>query len=812
MKRFVFLVVFSLVAGFAAAQMISDDDVIEILKTEQGKGKSQQEIATELVKKGVTVEQLKRIKAKVEKEKDTYFTKNVDEEEAIDRSREEGQTKTDAKKMGKELRSMLEPKPEETDEIEVFGRNIFKNELLTFEPSMNMPTPANYVLGAGDDVIIDVWGASQLNIKETISPDGKIFIDGAGPVQLAGKSVAQAEKYLKSVLNDVYGGSQISLSLGVARSIQVQVMGEVVAPGTYTISALSTAFNALYAAGGINEIGTLRDIKVYRGGKEIATIDVYDYIMNGKNCGDVNLQDNDVISVGAYVAIVEVAGKVKRPMKYEVAGDETLLDVISYAGGFAGDAYTENLNVTRKSGREYSMHTVSKQGAASFTVKDGDAVEVQGMLERYSNMVEIEGAVFFPGKYEFGTSINTVKQLIEAAGGVHEDAFLNRAVLQHRRFDNTRETQAIDLKGILAGTSPDVVLRNNDLLFVPMNSSLVGEQTISIGGEVNLPGKYKFADNTTIEDAVLQAGGLTRAASVMKVDVYRQKIDPKATLYNDNNVEIFSFSLKDGLVVDGSENFILKPFDEVFVRRNPTIENLSIVHVNGCVNFEGGYAVTNKKYRLSDLIKAAGGVTEFAYVKGANLYRQMTAEERELREITMKISQIRMLEEGIHNNDKEYNMALADSLMQLKLNLDGVYSVAINLDEAIKNPGSDKDIVLRSGDVLNVPEFVSTVRVSGEVRNQVTLGFEKGKNIKYYVKNAGGYSNSAKKNGVYIVYMNGHVVKASKRSKKIVEPGCEIVVPRKSAHSKLSPTEMATIGTSTASIATMIVAIINLLK
>ena len=816
MKRFVFLVVFSLVAGFAAAQMISDDDVIEILKTEQAKGKSQQEIATELVKKGVTMEQLKRIKAKVEKEKEAFFSKNADEEKAIDRSRDEEQAKTDAKNMGKELSSMLKPAPEETDGMGVFGRNIFKNKLLTFEPSMNMPTPANYVLGAGDDVIVDVWGASQLNIKETVSPDGKIFIDGVGPVLLAGKSVAQAEKYLKSVLNDVYGGSQISLSLGVARSIQVQVMGEVVAPGTYTISALSTAFNALYAAGGINKIGTLRDIKVYRGGKEIAPSDVYDYIMNGKNSGDVSLQDNDVISVGAYVAIVEVAGKVKRPMKYEVTGDETLLDVISYAGGFAGDAYTENLNVTRKSGREYSMHTVSKQGAASFTVKDGDAVEVQGMLDRYSNMVEIEGAVFFPGKYEYGSNINTIKQLIEAAGGVHEDAFLNRAVLQHRRFDNTRETQAIDLKGILAGTSPDVVLKNNDLLFVPVNSSLVGEQTISIGGEVNLPGRYVFAENTTIEDAVLQAGGLTRAASVVKIDVYRLKIDPKAAVYNDNNVEIFSFSLKDGLVVDGGEGFVLEPFDEVFVRRNPTVEKMAIVRVTGCVNFEGGYVATSKNYRLSDLVNAAGGVTEFAYVKGATLYRQMTEEERKQYEIAMKTMQIQMLEEGLRNDGHTINMALLDSITQLKLELSSSSSssssIAINLEEAIKNPGSLADVVLRDGDILNIPEYSSTIRVSGEVRHPITKSFEKGKNVKYYIKNAGGYSDNAKKSGVYIVYMNGNVVKVSKRSKKVVEPGCEIVVPRRSARNKLSPTEMATIGTSTASIATMIVAIINLLK
>lgn len=847
MKRLLFLLVVSIMAGVSFAQSLSDDEVVEIIMAEQKKGTSQQNIATKLMKQGVTLEQLQRVKSSAQKNK--YSFMNVDDEElnSLDRSRKNTNIVTNrnisSKKYKKDKKNSSIGKVDDSgeqnkkednsfrfvddemmfveeldnlfvdeEEITVFGRDIFNNELLTFEPSMNIPTPGEYVLGAGDEVIIDVWGTSQFNIKETVSPDGKVFVDGVGLLNLSGLTVKKAENYVKEKLGDVYGGSQISLTLGSTRSVQVQVHGEVVAPGTYTISAFSTAFNALYAAGGISEVGTLRDIKVYRGGKEITSIDVYDYILSGKVASDVRLQDNDVISVGAYQNIVELAGKVKRPMKYEMKDSETLLDAISYAGGFAGDAYTENLNVIRKNGREYSMHTVSKPEAAVFELKDGDYVNVEEMSQRFSNMIEVSGAVFYPGQYELGNKISTVGELVAAAGGVLEEAFLNRAVLQHRNLDKTLVTESVDLRGILAGSAPDVKLKNNDLLFIPNSADMLGEQTVSISGEVNLPGKYKFAKNTTIEDLILQAGGLTRAASVMKIDVYRNLIDSKSTEQQEQQTLAFSFSLKDGFIVDGGENFALEPFDEVFVRRNPSYAAMDVVKVRGCVNYEGGYVKPTKDYRLSQLISDAGGFTNLAYVKGASLYRKMTEEERKQREAAMKTSQIQMLEESMRDEDKELNVALLDSLMQLKLNLGEVYPVSINLEEAVENPGSLSDVVLREGDVLNIPEYSSTISISGEVRHPITVSYEKGKNVKYYIKHAGGYSNNAHKKGVYIIYMNGSVVNVSKNSSKVVEPGCEIVVPRKSMRNKLSPTEMATIGTSTASIATMIVAIINLLK
>lgn len=786
------------------AQTMSDKQIMDFIMSEQKKGVSETMIASKLIRKGVTLEKIRTIKEGIET--DQQNSTNEDDEEELNKVSR--LRKTEKETTAKEETTTME----ETDIINIFGRNIFNNKLLTFEPAVNIPLPSNYTLGAGDQIIVDIWGASRITIDDYISPDGFLMIDGVGPVFLSGKTLSEAKRYVKSVLSGIYSDSEVNLTVGNMRSVQVQVMGEVVTPGTYTISSLSTAFNALYAAGGINDIGTLRNIKIYRGGKEIATIDVYEYILNGKTDGDVRLQDNDVINVGAYNSLVTVEGKVKRPMIYEMADGETLFDLISYAGGFTGDAYTEKINVTRKSGREYSMHTISKSDAADFKMKDGDAVNVEGMLQRFSNMIEISGAVFYPGKYELGNGISTVRELIEAAGGVIEAAFLDRAVLQHRNFDNTIETEAIDLNGILAGTLPDVRLKNNDLLFVPDDSKMQGELTVNIAGEVNLPGTYQYAENTTIEDLILQAGGLTRAASQMKIDVFRHKFDPQATEYS-KSVENFTFSLNDGFEVNGASDFVLEPFDEVFVRRNPTFQPISVAKVTGCVNYEGGYVIPNKNYRLSDLVKSAGGITEFAYIKGASLTRKMTEEERKQREIVMQQNLIQMLEERMSDDENEVNMVVLDSLMHLKLNLSEVYSVAINLADAIENPGSENDVVLRAGDVLNIPEQTSTIKVSGEVNYPVTLTWEKGKNVKYYIKHAGGYSEMARKRGVYMVYMNGDVVKVSKNSKKIVEPGCEIVVPRKSDIRKgLSTAEIATIGSSTASIAAMVVAIINLLK
>lgn len=835
-KKIVFLIVLFLSFQWVAAQSISDEQVIKIVMTEKEKGSDEKTIAQKLLRQGVTPAQLRRIKAKYDQEQEglgavdvTAIKRNrqaVDKNAPVNDRKGENFMLHDEKVKYNNLqkREMLQSEMTFLDidsvvyynnllkEKEVvYGRNLFNNELLTFEPAMNIPTPADYVLGAGDQVIIDIWGASQQSIDGEISPDGFVVVEEIGPIKLAGLTVAEANEYVKDMLGGDYSGSSITLSVGTTRSVKVEVVGDVVTPGSYTLSAFSTLFNALYTAGGINDMGTLREINVFRSGKSVAKIDVYDYIINGNNDGNIRLQDNDLIVVGPYDAIVSVGGKVKRPMKYEMKDDETLSKLLTFAGNFTGDAFTKNVRVIRKSGREYSVHTVEKDAFASFKLFDGDSIFVDSIIPRFSNMVEVKGAVFHPGMYETGGNINTVLDLIDAADGLREDAFTARAVMHRRKPDRRLEVLAVNIEGIMDGTVPDVELRKEDVLFIPSVNDMRGEETLRINGEVNYPGVYEYAENTTIEDFVLQAGGLTNAASMVKVDVFRRIYDAKALAEQDTITKNFSFAIKDGFVVEGEPGFLLEPFDEVHVRKSPVNSVTMNVTVEGAVNFAGDYAMYSRNYRLSDLINAAGGLSEFAFPEGARLYRKMTDEERAQRESVMKLSQIQMYEESMRS-ESDYDITLADSLMNLKLELGDVYAVAINLEMAIENPGGVEDIVLRESDVLTVPQYTSTIKISGEVRYPITLNYKKGEKLSYYIKRAGGYTDRAKKSGVYAIYMNGGVSEISKRSSGDIKPGCEIVVPTKSAAKKLSTAEIVAIGSSTASIATMIVTMVNLMK
>ena len=815
-KKILLLLSFVFCLQFVVAQTMSDEQIIQFVISEQEKGTSQNAIATKLVQRGVSPNRLLELKNKFETNGsllgDASAIKNVSRSRVNDEKNKENQSQETAKTADNQKKAdkVEAAKPTSPGKPNVFGRNIFNNKLLTFAPYLDVPTPADYVLGAKDFVFIDVWGASQNMIEAEISPDGTIVIEGVGPLHLAGKTVKAANEYLKEVLGNVYAGSDINLSVGKTRSIIVQVVGEVVAPGTYTMSALSTAYNALYAAGGITDIGTLRAINVFRNGKKVATIDVYDYIFNGKIDSNVRLQDNDVISVGAYDAIVNIQGKTKRPMMYEMKANETLSKLVQFSGGFAGDAYSEKVRVVRKSGREYSLFTVDRKNMNAFTMCDGDSVYVDSIISRFSNMIEIKGAVFFPGQYQYGEDINTVSELIAAAGGVREDAFLNRAVLHHRNLDNTIEAKAVDVYGIINGTSDDVALRNNDILFVPSESDMRGNQTVTVGGEVNMPGVYKFAENTTIEDIILQAGGLTRAASMAKVDIFRQRHDPYALEEAETTTETYCFEIKDGFVVDGEKGFVLMPFDEVYVRRSPYHREIQNVEIKGAVNFEGEYALSSKNYRISDLVNAAGGLSNQAYAKGAYLFREITEEELVQRELLQTLSHVELYEE-ILRSDRSTNMAVLDSLYNAKINAGNMYPVAIDLEKAVNNPGSDDDMILRAGDVITVPEYTSTIKIKGEVKYPTTVNWQKGKSLRYYIDHAGGFGNMAKKRGVYVINMNGTVNKISRCSKKAIQPGSEIVIPRKPAR-KMNSSEIIAIGTASISLSTMLVTLVNLIK
>lgn len=847
MKKMLLAIGLAMCAGMVSAQSMSDDQVVEYVKKEQAKGQSQQQIVTKLFQKGVTREQLRRIRKKYDAEKNALGASDLSGKNAgKSNERLRQQRQEDGERYQKQNQYMVQPQyrvlnrnygtksermQELNDEIgfmdidsliyyqnyfknenEVFGRNIFNNQMLTFQPNMNMATPSNYSLGAGDEVVIDVWGASQQTFTETISPDGVIVIEGVGPCQIGGMSVNEATAYLRSRLGKFYSDCNIQLSLGSTRSIQVQVMGEVNVPGTYTLSSLSSAFNALYAAGGVSDIGTLRDIKVYRDGRQLASIDVYDLLLNGKSKGNVILADNDIIVVGPYDALVEIRGKVKRPMFYEMKKNESLSTLLGYSGGFTGDAYKKNMRVTRKNGSEYSIHTVGEFDWNSFTMDDGDSVYVDSVIARYSNMVEIRGAVFHAGMFQMDGSINTVRELVRAAEGLREDAFTARAVMHRQKDDLSLEVLPVDIKGVMDGTVADIPLRKNDVLFIPSKTDMDGDRTLNISGEVNYPGLYVYADNTSLEDLVLQAGGLTEAASTVKVDVYRRINDADAMEDNNELTETYTFALKDGFVIDGEPGFILQPFDQVVVRRSPTYTEQKNVSVTGAVNFSGYYAMTNKNYRLTDLVKAAGGLSSLAYGKGARLERRMTEDERRQQEASLRAAQISLYEEAMQNEDKNYDLQRADSLLQMKLDVGTIFPVAINLEAALKNPGSIDDLQLREGDRLVVPQYSSTVKISGDVMHPISMNYKKGESLKYYIKHAGGYGDNARKSRVYVIYMNGAVELISHSSSKAVQPGCTIVVPSKNKKNKMTTAEYAAMGTSAASIATMMVTIANILK
>jgi len=839
MKKYIITLTMLLLSSFpfdVQAQSMSDQQLITFILEERDKGTSQNEIITKLMQRGVDIQQIQRVKRKYDRQISNaglgYVAEGVVNNAASRMRTNNGQVRKGSDSSMKvnsgkanyrpsynpndpefvmyqqELGDLLPAdslamlreylRQERESRLRIFGHDLFSNENLTFEPNMNIATPKDYVLGPGDAVIVDVYGASQESFSETVSPDGFITIQGFGPIQVGGMTVSQASSYLRSQLGTRYSSSQIRLSVGQTRTITVNIAGEVNAPGTYTMSAFSTVFNALYMAGGISDLGTLRNIKVYRNNRLISTVDVYDYIINGKATGNVKLTDNDMIIVESYDCLVSITGRVKRPMYYEMKQGESLSSLLKYAGGFASDAYKSSVRVLRRNGVLRSVHTVGEFDMGTFKMADGDSVSVDSIINRYQNMAEIIGAVFRPGKYNIGGDVTTVRSLIECAQGVTEDAFTTRAVMHRMRENRTLEVLALDLTGILNGTVSDVVLQNEDVLFVPSQKEIIENQTLTITGEVQDPGTYRYAANQTLEDLILQAGGLTEAASTAKVEVARRIIDPSATTTKDTLAYIFSFDLQDGFIVGGGNSaFKLEPYDIVYVRRSPGYITQRSVSVEGEVLYQGGYALSKTTERLSEVIKRAGGLTKTAYAQGARLIRMRTEEERARQNALLDAAQRQ------NNNGK-------DSINISALDLGPTYSVGIELDKALQHPGSDADIVLRSGDRIIVPEFTGTVKINGEVMYPNTVNYIEGKNLEYYINQAGGWSSNSKKNKTYIIYMNGTVAKADRKHQPL--PGCEIVVPTKQRGHKLSTAELLAIGTSTASIATMIATIVNVLK
>ena len=780
------------------AQSMSDSQVLEYVKDGIRQGKEQKQLASELARKGVTKEQATRVKQLYEQQNNVNASNATGTDVNESRLREE---------MKENTSDMLEDHPSTQDlarSNQVFGRNIFNTRNLTFEPSVNIATPLNYRLGPGDEVIIDIWGASQNTIRQQISPDGTINIQKIGPVNLNGLTIAEANDYLKKTLNKIYNGlnntndptSDIRLTLGSIRTIQINVMGEVVQPGTYSLSSFSTVFHALYRAGGVSDIGSLRNVQLVRNGKNIATIDVYQFIMKGNIQDDIRLQEGDVVIVPAYDVLVKIDGKVKRPMRFEMKKDENLSTLISYAGGFDADAYTRSLRVVRQNGQEYEVNTVKDLDYSVYKMRNGDVVTAEAILNRFTNKLEIRGAVYRPGIYQLNGKLNTVRELVNEAQGLTGDAFLNRAVLYRQREDLTTEVIPVDIKAIMDGTSQNIILAKNDILYIPSIHDLEDRGDVVIHGEVAKPDSYPYADNMTLEDLIIQAGGLREAASVVRVDVSRRIRNPHSTADNDTIGRTYTFSLKEGFVVDGTPGFVLQPYDEVYVRRSPGYQAQQNVVVEGEILFGGSYAMTSREERLSDLINKAGGTTNYAYLRGAKLTRVATAGEK------------KRMGDVIRLMSRQLGEAMMDSL---GVRVEDHFTVGIDLEKAIANPGSASDLVLREGDVVFIPKNTNTVTINGAVMVPNTVSYIAGKNIDYYLNQAGGYSDNAKKSKKFIVYMNGQVTKVKGSGKKQIEPGCEIIVPSKSKK-RTNMGEILGYATSFSSLGMMIASIANLIK
>jgi protein involved in polysaccharide export with SLBB domain len=782
-----------------AQSSMTDQQVLEYVKQGMSEGKDQRQMATELARRGVTREQAERVKKLYEQEQGVSTSKMSGTELNEARLREATQEESTT--------SVLEnPQPDSRElaqENQVFGRNIFNTRNLTFEPSVNIATPPNYRLGPGDEVIIDIWGTSQNTIRQQISPDGTINIEKIGPVSLSGMTVSEANGYLKRVLGKTYSGLdapdgtlEIRLTLGNTRTIQINVMGEVVQPGTYALSSFSTVFHALYRAGGVSDIGSLRNVQVTRNGKTVAKVDVYDFIMKGKTQDDIRLQEGDVIIVPAYEALVQISGNVKRPMKFEMKKNETLATLINYAGGFSADAYTRSLRVVRQNGEEYEINTVKEIDYSAYPMRNGDVVTAEAILNRFTNKLEVRGAVYRPGIYQLNGEINTVRALVNEAKGLTGDAFTNRAVLQREREDLTTEIISVDVRSIMAGTSPDIPLQKNDILYIPSIHDLEDRGDVAIFGEVAKPDSYSYSDNMTLEDLIIRAGGLRESASTVRVDVSRRIKDPKSTVSTDSIGQMFTFALKDGFVIDGEQGFTLQPYDQVFVRRSPGYQAQQNVRVTGEVIFGGTYAMTTTEERLSDLVKKAGGATPKAYLRGAKLIRVANEEEK------------KRMRDVINLMNRQFGEAMMDSL---GIRVEDTFSVGIDLEKAMAKPGSEYDLVLREGDVLDVPKLNNTVKVNGAVMMPNTVGYLSDKNANYYLDQAGGYALNAKKSKKFVIYMNGQVARIKGRSKDKIEPGCEIIVPSKK-NKKVNVGEILGYASSFGSLATMFATITNLIK
>ena len=737
---------------------------------------------------------------------------------------------------------------------DIFGLDVFKgNSLLTFQSNLNIPTPVGYILGSGDKLFIDVYGQSEAYYQIEISPEGTIILENFGPIHLSGLTVKNATKRIENRLSKVYLGIKgdkkntfVNVSVGKSRTIKVNIVGEVDVPGSYTLSAFNTVYNALYIAGGITENATLRDIKVYRNNKLISKVDIYKYLTEGDASADVALENNDLILVKPYTNRVTLKGAVKTKGRFELLKNESLQDLLNYASGFNEEAYTKTIKVKRVSDGEHIVADINKDQFEIFTPKSGDVFQVDKVLDRYKNRVIVNGAVYRPGVYAITQGLG-IKDLLAKTEGLKQDALLTSANIIRTNEDLSTSSISFNLGDVLSGKDQDILLQKEDVVTVLSKKEIKQDDYVEVAGAVNQPGFYTYSKGMKVSDLILKAKGFSKNASQTRIEISRK--------LKNNNTD--NSKLSQVIVVDlpkeldnleNENNITLSPFDHINVRTNPNFFENAFVYVDGQVNFPGLYSIESKNERISDLLERAGGVNEVAYTDGATLLRKTEYYKKETK-FDKRVTTLLALKENLTtergslsesdsgllkriNNEldklnvlsgeekkafnKSADIAISqknDSLQPYLLPKEELFnvteSIAINLSEIIKNKNSISDLLVQSGDTLFVPKKLETVRLRGQLLNTTTLRHQKNKSTKYYINNSGGFKARADKSKTYVVYPNGQA-RATKKFlffniyPKVVA-GSEIIVPEKL-------TKKSTIGAGTltgiaTSVATLVLAI-----
>ena len=771
---------------------LSDEEIKKIMTEIQERGLSVEQATTLAKAKGMTQVQINQLMERIQEIEQSGFS-TVGEEQVEDGLEEEEEPET--------IFSTREDFFPPENMLEIYGFKLFNADNLTFEPSVNIPTPKDYVLGIGDEIMINVWGASQMTYQLRIENNGAIQIPDLGPVFLVGKGIESARQILKNRLISIYsgiGGDQpntwLDVTLNSYHAIKVNVIGEAIAPGTYSLPATATAFNALYLSGGPNEHGSFRDIRVIRNGKLIRNIDVYDFLINADASENVQLQDQDILFIPTYEARVLVDGEFKRTGMFEMKKGETLSDLIQFAGGFDLKAYSRNVSVERNTSRELRYIDVSENEFSSFPLQNGDEIVAGELITRYENRITIEGAVYRSGTYELKNGM-LLSELIEKAEGVREDAFLNRGLITRFKKDGNWETISFNISDVLSG-SGDIQLQREDAVSIRSIYDMREEQNIMVYGEVLNPGEYPYTQKMTLEDIIFQSGGFKENADIQTIEISRRLSYDEAAVVSNNLTHIFTFPVSRNLKLNESDSkFELNPYDHIYIRRAPGSRDQGTVDILGEVIYQGTYSISTKKERISDLIKRSGGLTPDAYPSGAILTRKVYLSEEEVKA-------------------REELAKLDTTLQDVEIEKEQDIIVGINLQEILKKPGSGQDLLLQPGDKLNIPQKLETVSVSGNVMNPVALAFEKGRSLKKYVESSGGFAPRSKKSKVYVIYPNGITASTKtgflgRRYPKI-EPGCEIIVPSKPEKDRASATQWIGVASALSSLGLTVVAFLRL--